>query len=357
MRDKPNQTYSLNTPKTCNMTLYEMAQSMSETSDAQEAFPYLVRWMMKDFWNNYTFNGQPYTDEYAYNIAYFTIYNFINREICNNNPEIFKTKFLKELVNMNLNNDFNNILKDLKSATADLSHTTEFNQGKKNVLEHNTIDTTKQSISGTVGNVTNNTQNADNNNTQTLDTTVSNNNTNNSTNNKTTDNTNNQKNRVVNADYPQSTVDAKKEITLGWEYASSASDNVNDTTSKQTEAGTSSSTDIGTSKNTGTIKNEGASNSTSKQDSNTTMSNTNDMTLTKTGDETGNETTNSSTREKYSSMSGFELNSLQLDIYNKYKSFYDILMKRLENAFISVYVDEDRDGYLDPSINLMSAWS
>lgn len=53
------------------MTLYEMAVSMSEDGDAQAAFPYLINWLLKDFWSNYQYNGVKYTDEYAYNVAYF----------------------------------------------------------------------------------------------------------------------------------------------------------------------------------------------------------------------------------------------------------------------------------------------
>ena len=77
MRNKPDFKYSPNTPKNSNMTLYEMAMSMSEEGDAQAAFPYLIKWLLKDFWSNYQYNGIKYTDEYAYNVAYFLVYNFI----------------------------------------------------------------------------------------------------------------------------------------------------------------------------------------------------------------------------------------------------------------------------------------
>ena len=39
MRSKPDVKYSPDTPKNSNMTLYEMAVSMSEDGDAQAVFP------------------------------------------------------------------------------------------------------------------------------------------------------------------------------------------------------------------------------------------------------------------------------------------------------------------------------
>ncbi len=390
MRNKPDKQYSPNTPKNSNMTLYEMAMSMSEDGDAQAAFPYLINWLLKDFWSNYQYNNIKYTDEYAYNVAYFLVYNFINREICSSKPEVFRTKLLTQLVNMNLDHDFNQILHDLKDATVDLirdekvkdtknidraSTTTNNLQTKQNgtetvdgtnVLTHNITSTnTLATKDETTFNDTN-TQSATSNGTGSSTNSAS------GTNESTSNNTSNSSGRTVNSDYPQSTVDTTK--PLDWDYASGAQDTNNkstdtstskDTTSSNgTSSSTSESTASGSNKHTGTntldrtgtVTDTKTGTDTTKDDSTVTT----DMTTANTGTTTLDDNVNSvgdlNRLEKWSSMSGIELNNLQLDIYNKYGSFYKRLINKLENCFISVYIDDERDGYLDPSINLMSAW-
>lgn len=364
MRDQPNQNYSPMTPKCSNMTVYEMAQSMDEGGDAQVGFPALIKWLLHDFYKNYTFDGQPYDIGYIYNIAYFTVYNFINREICSKKPEVFRTKYLKELVNMNLNSDFLNILKDIKNSTAELTRVIEFNEGKKNTVTHNTTDTTTLDQTGSVKNNTDAEQHNGSTSNQTIDIT-------NTVNNTTTENnsgtqtingssktTQDTTTRVVNTDYPQSTVN--KEDIGKWEYASSAVDTENGGSTTTTDNSTTtnnaenSRSDNGTTKNTGTTNNSTVNNGKQTQTSSTDVTQNNTTVLSRTGDETGSETTNNSTRERYSNISGFELNASQLKIFDDYRSFYDILLKKLENCFISVYVEEDRDGWLDPTVNLMS---
>lgn len=387
MRTKPDKQYSPNTPKKSNMTLYEMAQSMSENNDAQEAFPYLVNWLFKDFWNNYRYNNIPYDDTYAANLAYFIIYNFINRETGSKVPEVFRTKLLREIVNMNLDADFNAILTDLKNATTDLlrnknidnvssitktstttNNLTDTSAGTIDIDEtdtttHNTTDTTniQNTISGTNEQVvdTDTTEN----NTQTLNTNTATTETRSQTDNSTT--------RQVHVDYPQSTVDTT--TTGSWTYASGADDTIVNGTQSQNN---NSSTD-----NTGTIGNNtsGTLDSTTKLTTN--QSQTGLSTAAKTGTEqdvkdhtqttnmtdthTGTTSTDNNigtnididVAETWSGMTGVELNSIQLDLINKYGSFYKRLMANIEHCFISVYVDEDRDGWLDPNINLMSAWT
>ena len=390
MRNKPDKQYSPDTPKNNNMTLYEMAVSMSEDGDAQAAFPYLITWLLKDFWSNYQYNGVKYTDEYAYNVAYFLVYNFINREICSSKPEVFRTKLLAQLVNMNLDHDFNKILQDLKDATVNLtrdekvkdtknidktSTTTNNLQTKQtgtntvdgtNVLTHNITSTnTLATKDETTFNDTN-TQSATSNGTDSSTNSTS------GTNESTSNNTSNSSGRTVNSDYPQSTVDTTK--PLDWDYASGAQDTSNNSTDTSTSkdttsntsnsSSTSESTASGSNKHTGTntldrtgtVTDTKTGTDTTKDDSTVTT----DMTTANTGTTTLDDNISSvgdiNRLETWSSMSGIELNNLQLDIYNKYGSFYRRLINKLENCFISVYIDDDRDGYLDPSINLMSAW-
>ena len=390
MRSKPDKQYSPDTPKYSNMTLYEMAVSMSEDGDAQAAFPYLISWLLKDFFNNYQYNGIKYTDEYAYNIAYFLVYNFINREVCSSKPEVFRTKLLAQLVNMNLDHDFNKILQDLKDATVDLirdekvkdtknvdhtSTTTNNLQTKQtgtetvdgtNVLTHNTTSTnTLATKDETTFNDTT-TQSATSNGTGSSTNSAS------GTNESTSSNTSNSSGRTVNSDYPQSTVDTTK--PLDWDYASGAQDTSNksndtstskdttsstsnsSSTSESTASGSNKHTGTNTLERTGTTTDTKTGTETTKDDSTATT----DMTTSNTGttalDDNVNSVMDLSRLEKWSGMSGIELNNLQLDMYNKYGSFYSRMLNKLENCFISVYIDDERDGYLDPSINLMSAW-
>lgn len=390
MRNKPDKQYSPDTPKNSNMTLYEMAVSMSEDGDAQAAFPYLINWLLKDFWSNYQYNGVKYTDEYAYNVAYFLVYNFINREVCSPKVDVFRTKLLAQLVNMNLDHDFNKILHDLKDATVDLtrdekvkdtkntdhtSTTTNDLQTKQtgtetvdgtNVLTHNTTSTNTLATKDTTTFDDTNTQSATANGTGSSNTTAS------GTNEGTSSNTTDSSGRTVNSDYPQSTVDTT--TPLDWDYASGAQDTSNKSTSSSTSkdttsntgtsSSTSESTTSGSNKHTGTETLDRSGNVTdTKTGTDTTKDDstvTTDMTTANTGTTTLDDNISSvgdlSRLETWSGMSGIELNSLQLDIYNKYGSFYRRLINKLENCFISVYIDDDRDGYLDPTINLMSAW-
>lgn len=398
-----------------NLTLYELAIKMSDNDDAQEGFPLLVKWLLEDFWNNYTYNGIPYSKEYAYNIAYFTIYNFINREICSSKPEVFRTKFLKEIVNMNLDADFYSVLASLKDATIELT--------KKVVTSNDMIITSDETITNdlknnikstdnfngevTLEHNTKNTETTEATNTSTKDTTVDN--TNNSTSeqsveeskngkinytdtkNKTSesDNTHSDSSdktlRNVISDYPQSTIDTT--IVNDWDYASGATDQVENTdntgTNKTVFTEDTSLNHTETSENTKNIDSNENVSGTSKTTEDTDV--TSNVNGTTTNELTGTDKTNTSNidttnREEsktgtvstnknkeiendvdslhtWTGMTGLELNANQIKLFNKYKSFYNTLLKNLENCFISVYVDEDRDGYLDPSVNLMSAWT
>ena len=390
MRNKPDVKYSPDTPKNSNMTLYEMAVSMSEDGDAQAAFPYLIKWLLKDFWSNYQYNGIKYTDEYAYNVAYFLVYNFINREVCSSKVEVFRTKLLMQIVNMNLDHDFNKILNDLKDATVDLrrdekvkdqknidrtSTTTDNLQTKQsgtnvidgtNVVTHNTTSTNTVNNKDKTTFDETNTQSASSNSTGNTEQTTS------GSNENTSSNTSDVTERNVSSDYPQSTVNTT--TPLDWDYASGAQDSSNkssgsstskDTTSntgnttssaESTASGSNKHTGTNTVEHTGTITDTKTGTDSTKEDSTVTTDMTTSNTGTKTLDDNTSAVGDMSRLETWSSMSGIELNNLQLDIYNKYGSFYRRLINKLENCFISVYIDDDRDGYLDPTVNLMSAW-
>lgn len=404
MRSKPDKHYCPNPKMFNNMTLYEMAYSMSDSNpqDAQEAMPYFIKWLLKDFAENYSFNEEGYSDEYMYNIAYFLMYNFINRESCSKVPEVFRTKLLKEIVNMNLNHDFYSLLNDIKSSTAELTKTIRTDDDNIHIgdnLQTNNLNEQRvatDAVNGTDTTTFNTTQTSDtdsstvsngevvtdtdttNSNTKTLGTKdKTTNNTTDTTTHNTTDSTQ-QTNRSVATDYPQSTVNTQ---TVGsWTYASGAQDQTGSASTSKT--GTDATARTGTTDldRSGTISDSGSG---SVDDTTTTQNETivdaTDTTR-KTGTETlgkvSNETVNSSTNntgtvhvensssderdiatdESWTGMSGFELNAAQVEIYSKHDNFYKELMHRFENCFISVYVDEDRDGWLDPSVNLLSQW-
>lgn len=416
MRLSPDKRYCPNPKMRDNMTLYEMAYSMSESNpqDAQEALPYLVNWLFKEFSENYTFNEEHLDDGVWYNIAYFLMYNFINREVGSKVPEVFRTKLLKEIVNMNLDHDFFNLIADIKNTTAQLTKEIVTNDDlthdgtdlrtdnlassltrtdginatdttTHNVTERTDIDTTTT----TEGEVVTDTDTTSNN-TKTLDTekTTTNNlqeQTTLNTHDLTTNNlTQTNSNREVLTDYPQSTVNTQ---TVGsWTYASGAKDTTgtqqNTGTSDLARTGTETTAKTGTAsvENTGTVQDAGTG---TVDDTTTTQGETvvdGTEVKTKTGTEstqtvsnetegkqstnTGTVTTDSDytderdieTNETWTNMSGFELNSAQLEIYARHDNFYKTLMRRINNCFISIYVDEDRDGWIDPSVNLFAQW-
>ena len=421
MRVKPDKRYCPDPHMMSNMTLYEMAYSMSdsEPQDAQEAIPYLVNWLLKDFVDSYKYNdgeSDVSLDEgVVYNIAYFLFYNFINREVGSKIPEVFRTKLLKEIVNMNLDHDFFDLLTDIKSTTAqltrskrvddDLTHdgtnlrtdnlaSSSTRTDSINDTETTTYNTTKQndvdSTTTTEGKVITDTDTSSYN-TKTLGTTstTTNNLTDTKTFNTSDQTTNNlqttNSNREVLTDYPQSTVNTQ---TVGsWTYASGARDSNGTTqntgTSTLAKTGTETDAKTGTQAvaDTGTVQDAGTGtvDDTTTTDGKTIVdgteveaktgtetlqkalaetegtSSTNTGTVTNKSDSTDNR--DIVTSEAWTGMTGFELNSAQLDIYSRHDNFYKTLMRRFENCFISIYVDEERDGWLDPSINLFSAWN
>lgn len=397
-----------------NPTLYELAIKMSNNNDAQEGFPILVKWLLNDFWNNYRYNGIPYSTEYAYNIAYFTIYNFINREIYTSKPEVFRTEFLKEIVNMNLDADFYSVLGSLKEATVELTKkvvtsndmTITSDETVTNNLKNGIKSTDTFNGTNTLEHNTTNTETTNTTNTSTKDTTVGNTSNSNSdktlketknntkgytdtkngtleTENNYSDNSNETVRNVV-SDYPQSTVDTT--IANNWDYASGANDQVK----SDNKSGTSTNTNTENS----TITHEETSNNEKDITSNEKVSGTaqttedtditNSVTGTTTNVLTGTDTTSTSNTDvldkeelktgtvstdknkeinndinsvhTWMGMTGLELNANQIKLFDKYKSFYNTLLNRLEKCFISEYVDDEREGYLDPSINLMSLW-
>lgn len=416
MRTKPDKKYCPDPKMKNNMTLYEMAYSMSESDpqDAQEAMPYLASWLLKSFSEHYRFNNELIDEGVLYNIVYFLFYNFINRETGSKLPEVFRSKLLKEFVNMNLDNEFFDIIKDIRNTTAGLTKTTvtsdDLTHDGTNLrtdnlasslnrtdatdvtdtVTHNVTESTDiDSTTTTSGEVVTDTDTTSNN-TKTLGTTsTTTNNVSDQTTFNTTDTTTNNltttnQNREVLTDYPQSTVDTS--VVGSWTYASGARDNNGTTqntgTSALAKTGTQTELKTGTVAvaDTGTVQDAGAGTvddtttttgetvvdgtevkritgtDTTVRDSDETeaVSTTNTGTVNNKSDYTDERDISST--ENWTNMSGYELNAAQLEIFARHDNFYKTLMRRLENCFISVYVDEERDGWIDPDINLFSQW-
>lgn len=400
MRTRPSKEYSPNPKMTNNMTLYEMAYSMSEDGDAQAGLPYLTEWLFKDYFNNYKYKvdniEENIPDSYKYNITYFVMNNFINRESCHKVPEVFRQYLLTQITNMNLEKDFYDLLIDLKNKDAALFKNVDIDS-KKDTTDSNTrTDNLNESYTSSE---TINTGNQKNYNTQEktiLNDTTTASNTGTVTDQKTVENTrtlNTQSQRTDNltenvsektdtntvsrdvaSDYPQSTVDTT--VPLDWDYASGAHDNKTDTDVDRNMTDTKTGTQ--TTNNTGTVGDDGNETNTRTLNTSLTEARTGQDTLDKTGTDTedteGNAelqstksntgTVNDESKESqkidaitkidYNKLSAFELSQSQLEIYNRYKSFYLKLIKNLEKCFISIYVEEDRDGYIDPLTNLYS---
>ena len=398
------------------MTLYEIASAMSETDDAQVGYPKLVKFLFNSFWNHYKYNGTPYSKEYAYNIAYFLIYNFMNREVCSKNLNVFRSKLLNEVVNMNKNKDFYNILTGLAEASVDLKRqldtTDAFTSAKDGTTTNNLTDTSNSSqtsnntTEGTLKNTgsSNNYQNTTGSTSAhgTVDTTTegsgstttdntgsassTNKSTNSSTSSSSNENSSTNTTRSVLTDYPQSSIDSTTPAIGDWTYASGARDEKGSTSGTSTDTTTASSntSDEGSSSTTTHNKASSTTKGTTKQVSDSTTattghtdggnSTTTDQSTTGKDDTTTTaEVTDThtgtvqqvsntddnrtiATTEVWSGLTNLDKNDAQLRLYDTYGTFYSALLQNFEKCFISVYVDPDRDGWLDPTIDLLSEW-
>ena len=105
---------------------------------------------------------------------------------------------------------------------------------------------------------------------------------------------------------------------------------------------------------TATLEKDGTDTTTEDINKTTAILNTNNETTRDT--QADDIEDNTDTQISYKEMSGISLNSLQLQLFEKYDSFYKRLLDNVNKCFISLYINEDRDGWLDPSLNILSAW-
>lgn len=305
-------------------TIAEMAQKLNQ-SDPQDGFAKLVKFLFNDFYKNYKYSNVPYSKEYMYNISYFTIYKFINREIVtddriNDYDKIFRTKLLNYLVSMNYDADFNKLQADLKSSTVDMTRTATTDRTRNNTNTANRTNVNNQTGTITGSSTSDNTGSS----------------TGKTTHNGTNENTHSDNANQINTDYPQSLVNA-----LDTErYASGGGKANSSGTSNTTVSDTTDTTASSTDKNTSSSSSE----TTGKSE------------LKMTGTITDAETENVSNNETWNNMSAYELNERQLEMYSKYDSFYKRLEAKFERCFMAQFVDEERDYYLDPTLDLFKYW-
>lgn len=424
MRQMPDKKYSPNTPRCNNMTVYEMAYSMDDsvTPSAQVGFPALINWLFSDIYDYFQYtllnDSNIELDDLLKmkNVVAFFMYNFINREICSKDPLVFRSKMCKELVNMFLDFDLYNKLKDVADATTVLNSRLTSNKNightgsstrTDNLTENIERDVQKDgttsrdvSHSGSNTRTDNLTENIERDVTNSLDSTSDTTSTSASSANATdtrtlntlktdnsTDSTNassneNSNSRSLGVDYPQSTANHSQ---IGqWDYASDATDNTSDRTTQNV----TSTTTNATSADTGTISDARQSqvagnghdtntlDSDSTTDENVTKTNTGtqgnidsytddiddvtsentdeNITKTNTGtqgtvDTYADNVTNAEIHD-YNTLSDLESLSIKVKLLDEFKSIYRKLNTRFENCFISIYVDEDRDGWIDPSV-------
>lgn len=382
----------------------------------------MIKWLFKDFKGAYTWqyiqNGE-WTDKsiqmgVIYNMSYFMLYNFYNREICHKKPQVFRQMLLRTLVNMQFDFDFNTILEKIVEATADLSrreqtlytrdldstrtgthenrfsgNTTE-NEDNEQVITHDTTDTSRSTTNETSNSSSSTEADSSLTDTETRNLATSGSHTSAKTDVNDTDettsgtNSTNSTTRNVASDYPQSTVDTTR--PLDWDYASGANDThstgsgTNSSTRALDSTATSNLQESSTGSDTGTVSKQSSSDQSASVTNQATAQNTATATLEKDGTDTttedlnkttaisntNNETTrdtqaddiedNTDTQISYKEMSGINLNSIQLQLFQKYDSFYKRLLDNINKCFISLYINEDRDGWLDPSLDILSAW-
>lgn len=288
--------------------------------------------------------------------------------------------------NQSDNSSISNVENSNQSNTTGTSgnKTTNSTTGSNTNKGTNIADTLSNTES-TVKNTGNNTTTS----TQTLNTTNATTGESSNTSNGTTANTSTNYSRNLYSDTPQSIVNQAttgSPETMTWKYATNLTDNHGNTTDNATSENTSKDTSKSTTTNTGsnatdttnainttaTTKNTGTNqtnnsiNMTATSTSEGTTLTSSDMTSSTTQSGTGKNTTTGSTKgtttsnsegtstgshtytDKHEVINPYTLTKDKYEFYMKYmfKPIYQVL-ESLDKLFISLYVEDDRMGYLE----------
>lgn len=336
-------------------TLYELAQTFD--NDIQnEGLPKLTQWLFSKYYSQ--FEGTLQQGIAAEFISAF-IRKYLNREIFHKSKDVFKSSLYYELEKyFDYLSTVQDEYKNLISADIGLNETESIDRNLMDVtLYDGSIDTTNEGTLKNTGTIT-----SEGTNTRTDDLTQ-NINTNNTRTDNLSSNTTSQNigtvgiaERNIASDYPQSNVSQGVDPIFNYDYASGSNDRhtteTRDTsnTSNTTNTGTQSNEGTNTTKNTGTSKN--TTDNTQTNDLTSTTNNTGSSTSNSKNDKTVDEGIKKQT--KRDSISAFDKLLKILDYLDKnpYSPIYTVIEK-MDKYFISMYVDEDRDGYIADDINLL----
>lgn len=355
-------------------TLYELANDID--SDVQnEGLPRLAEWLFKSYYNKFEGDIQK-----AIVIEFINsfIRKYLNREIFHINKEVFKSTLYYEL---NKYFDYLSTVQDeyKNLITAEVS-LKETDNTDRNMMDFTRFDNTiNRELNSTSDNTGTQTTTGEATRTDNLSSVTTGNNTNeqtNSSNSTRTDNlksdskstqtgTNGIAERSIASDYPQSNVGQGVDPVFNYDYASGASDR--HTTETRDLGGTDSITNTGTQTNestdtinnttniNNTTSNTGTQNNSVNQTREDNLSNKVNATENNTQTSNNDKTVNDEIRRirVKDSISAFDklLKILEYLDKNPYSPIYTVIEK-LNKYFISMYVDEDRDGYMNTDIDL-----
>lgn len=349
-------------------TLYELTEADYNSDPAQLAF-----WLFNDYYNRFSTDIQKA-------VAGTFISNFIrkyyNREMWHKNKNVFRSSLYYDLNKYfeylaNVTDEYTRLA--VASITLDETINRErTDEGHKN--REGTIDDTGTQ-STTYGSDIKNTLSGTND--QTNDLTVSNSGTQTTDSNNTltrdlkgtsqVKNSNNSNDHTVNSvsDYPQANLNNKgTSPSFSWDYASGLNESTtttngnSDSNTESTNTGTEGTNGTNTVTNDLQTKTTGGTTSTIKNESDTNTTGdsktTNDLNKTIKDIEASNGTISESIKTNRGILTEFDRLLKLLDYMDKnpYNPIFKVIEK-LEKNFISTYIDEDRDGYIDPDVDLL----
>lgn len=307
-------------------TLYELAKA--ENADVQnEGIPKLAQWLFTEYFKEFV--GETQQAIVLEFISAFTR-KYINREIFHKNKEVFRSALYYEL------NKYYDYLSTVQDEYKGLVDADVFLNETENIDRDLKDDTT---MHGTSNRITD--MKGTNTGTQITKDVSSGNTANNTSGNTSETGTVGIAERMIGSDYPQSNISQDVEPVFNYDYASGSRD-LHKTDTRN--LGSTQKTDV-----TGSYSDEADIQRTDdlKNSLDGTEDITNNNTNIKMVDDTIVRTKN------IDSISNFDklLRILEYLDKNPYSPIYTVVEK-LEKLFISTYIDEDRDGYVDPSCNI-----
>lgn len=325
---------------------------LSEDAIQTDALPALVNWLFRGYKQIITEDKQEIWNEF---IREFMVC-YINREIYSKKSKVFRGNIIYPMLEYktyleNADGLWDEISATLGNITITHLANTKHNRDKARTINaetdiiHNSSDIYNENVESEKNTTDNNTNSGKK--TDTLGTSVT-------TTYDTKDTSESTGNaRVVNSDYPQSTVAA---TTVGnpdiqsWTYASAASDSNNRGNNVSAKTGNDKSVNSGTvttdisSTDNRTVKDTEKGNATKEN----TKKETSGANSTKADNIKEDRLTDLNETTNQQIIDDFSLVTKKIEFWKEHKlTCIDFLVKQYEKYFISEYVSEDRDGYID----------